>query len=196
MFLALDVPAVLLGAAPGRLLAVYADQAGTYGALTLGAPSVYQFVPAGYGTDTLHTMAVLLAGALVLLLVLVVAAGRLVLTPARLVLVAAVFAVGVPYFLPSMHERYFYLADVLTVLAACYLPRLWCVPVLVQVASFSSYVAYLFVPPPALDTVPRWAEQRVDPRVLAALVLVALLALVRQLFRTPGLRAGLVRPPR
>ncbi|GAA3439104.1 hypothetical protein GCM10018954_087240 [Kutzneria kofuensis] len=36
----------------------------------------------------------------------------------------------VPYFLPAMHERYFFLADALTVVAAFYLPRkLWALPV-------------------------------------------------------------------
>jgi hypothetical protein len=44
-----------------------------------------------------------------------------------------------------MHERYFYLAEVLTVIAAFYLPRrLWYVPVLVQVASFLAYLTVLF----------------------------------------------------
>jgi hypothetical protein len=40
-----------------------------------------------------------------------------------------------------MHERYFYAADVLTVMAAFRRPRqLWYVPVLVQLASFGSYL--------------------------------------------------------
>jgi hypothetical protein len=51
-----------------------------------------------------------------------------------------------------MHERYFYLAEVLTVIAAFYLPRrLWYVPVLVQVASFLAYLHVLF---PAADSMP------------------------------------------
>jgi Gpi18-like mannosyltransferase len=38
----------------------------------------------------------------------------------------------VPFVLPSMHERYFYLADVLTLILAFYLPRqLWFVPIIV-----------------------------------------------------------------
>ena len=50
----------------------------------------------------------------------------------------------VPFLLPGMHERYFFLADVTTVLLACYVPRLWFVPLLVQASSLLSYQPYLF----------------------------------------------------
>jgi len=67
------------------------------------------------------------------------------LTTTRVVLLGATSATLVPFLLPSMHERYFYLAEVLTVIAAFYLPRrLWHVPVLVQVASFLAYLHVLF----------------------------------------------------
>jgi hypothetical protein len=45
-----------------------------------------------------------------------------------------------------MHERYFYLADVLTVLSAFYLPRkLWALPILEQFASLLSYLPFLLM---------------------------------------------------
>ena len=59
-----------------------------------------------------------------------------------------------PFTLPGMHERYFFLADVLSVVPAFYRPRLWYVPLLVQTSSLLAYEAYLFhaqsVPLPAL----------------------------------------------
>jgi hypothetical protein len=61
-----------------------------------------------------------------------------------LLAVAAFFAVLVPYTLPGMHERYFYLGDVLTVVLACYRHRLWYVAVMVQVASLGAYTPPLF----------------------------------------------------
>ena len=73
---------------------------------------------------------------------------------------AAVFVVLVPFFLPAMHERYFYLADVLSVIVAFHLPRrLWPVPVLVQFASAFSYVPFLSQRGPGSDdttAVPFW----------------------------------------
>jgi Gpi18-like mannosyltransferase len=49
----------------------------------------------------------------------------------------------VPFLLPRMHERYFYAADVVSVIYALYFPRYWYVPVAVIMASTISYVTYL-----------------------------------------------------
>jgi uncharacterized membrane protein len=66
------------------------------------------------------------------------------LTPTRIVLAATVSVLLVPFFLPAMHERYFFLADAMTVVAAFYLPRrLWALPVLEQFASFCAYLPFL-----------------------------------------------------
>ncbi|WP_432019704.1 glycosyltransferase 87 family protein [Streptomyces sp. 1222.5] len=154
-YLALDVPALGLGADPGRLLTVYARQTDTYHYLTVNAPSVYQFVSVPGDTDGVRGAGVLVAGALVCLLIALAVwslrRGRRGvpearpavpgLTDTRIVLLATCSAVVVPFVLPSMHERYFYTAEVLTVIAAFRLPRqLWYVPVLVQLASFGSYL--------------------------------------------------------
>jgi Gpi18-like mannosyltransferase len=54
-----------------------------------------------------------------------------------------VFALGIPFLLPEMHERYFYLADVISVVYAFYAPRHFYVPILVQLCSLLSYAPYL-----------------------------------------------------
>ncbi|MER6060305.1 hypothetical protein ABT167_03705 [Streptomyces sp. NPDC001792] len=155
VYLALDVPALLIGADPGQLLTVYARQTDTYRLLTMNAPSVYQFVSVPGDTDSVRSAGVLAAGVLVSLLmglaVWSLRRGRRgapdsglrvpELTDTRIVLLATCSAILVPFLLPSMHERYFYPADVLTVMAAFRRPRqLWYLPVLVQIASFGSYM--------------------------------------------------------
>lgn len=45
------------------------------------------------------------------------------------------FAVFVPFVLPRMHERYFFVADVLTIIYACYRPKRFFVPCLVVLSS-------------------------------------------------------------
>ena len=50
----------------------------------------------------------------------------------------------VPFFLPKMHERFFFSADVISILYAFYFPRYFYVPILVSSASFFSYFPYLF----------------------------------------------------
>ncbi|WP_416977100.1 glycosyltransferase 87 family protein [Streptomyces sp. T028] len=159
VYLALDVPALLLGADPWRLLTVYARQTETYQFLSMHAPSVYEFVSVPGDTRPVRTAGVLVAGAVVAVLIGLTVwslrrgrpgaadpgdAGASPLTDARIVLLAACSSIVVPFLLPSMHERYFYLADVLTVVAAFVLPRqLWYVPVLVQLASFGSYLVVI-----------------------------------------------------
>ncbi|NKE61968.1 DUF2029 domain-containing protein [Lentzea sp. PSKA42] len=149
--LLLDVPALLAGAPVGQLLSVYVRQTNAYPALSLNAPSIYQFLPAGADAAVIRPIGVAVTGLVILGLCTGVLLSRVQLTNPKIVLMGAASAVLVPFLLPSMHERYFYLAEVLTVIAACYLPRrLWYVPVLVQVASFLAYLHVLF--PPADST--------------------------------------------
>ena len=50
---------------------------------------------------------------------------------------------GIPYFLPHMHERYFFVADILTLALAVAAPEYMVLPVLTQFASLLGYHAYL-----------------------------------------------------
>ncbi len=57
---------------------------------------------------------------------------------------ATFLALATPFFMPGMHERYFFLADLLSLVLAFYLPKLWYVPVLVQTSSFLSYLPFMY----------------------------------------------------
>jgi Gpi18-like mannosyltransferase len=70
-----------------------------------------------------------------------------------------------PFLLPGMHERYFFAADVLSVVYAACVARGWQVAALIQFASAFAYLPFLFSEQP----VPRW---------ILALVMLAALALV------------------
>ena len=63
--------------------------------------------------------------------------------PQILVLATSV-VLAVPFFLPEMHERYFYLADVLTIVTAFYVRRFWVVAVVVSWCSLLSYAPFLW----------------------------------------------------
>jgi Gpi18-like mannosyltransferase len=170
VYLALDIPALLIGADPHTLLTVYLAQTGSYSQLTLGAPNVYQFLDPNLTSSAIKTGGVVVTGLLALGLVVAAAAKRVELTTTRIVLAATLSVLLVPYLLPAMHERYFYLADVLTVMAACYLPlKLWALPVLTQFASLYSYLPFLTMRGGGGDT------SIVDRKILAAVMLAALL---------------------
>ena len=66
-----------------------------------------------------------------------------------LVLMGLVSVALVPFVLPKMHDRYFYPADVFSLLAAFYMPELWFVPILYQVISTLAYMVFLFNVPVA-----------------------------------------------
>ena len=56
---------------------------------------------------------------------------------------AVVLCIGVPFFLPHMHERYFFLADMFTLCWACADRRRAPAAVLVCGSSLASYCVYL-----------------------------------------------------
>jgi Gpi18-like mannosyltransferase len=144
VYLLLEVPALLAGANFGDLIKVYVTQSGTYDQLTLNAPNIYQYLGSGTTSSVLQIVGIMVTGLILLALITPVVVYRSELTPARIVLVAAISVTLVPYFLPGMHERYFYPADALSVIAAFYLPkRLWAFPVLEQFASLGAYAPYL-----------------------------------------------------
>jgi Gpi18-like mannosyltransferase len=178
---ALDVPALLAGASPAGLLNVYLNQMGEYSQLTLNAANIYQLIDFGTNTGVVRNIAILVTGEAVVGLILYAMVNRTLLSAARIVLLGAVFVVLVPFLLPAMHERYFYLADVLSVVAAFYLPqRLWPVPVLVQFASAFSYVPFLSQGGgrDGTATVPFW--------ILALAMLAALALLLWELIVQPA----------
>ncbi|WP_158883221.1 glycosyltransferase 87 family protein [Amycolatopsis anabasis] len=143
--LLLDIPAWVAGAPLKQLLSIYLQQTGSYPELSLRAPSIYQFLPANSSVALFRPLGVLVTGLVVLGLILAILFHRKQLTATKIVLMATSSAILVPFLLPSMHERYFYLAEALTVVAAFYLPRrLWYVPVLLQAAIIPAYWEVLF----------------------------------------------------
>ena len=56
---------------------------------------------------------------------------------------AAMLAVAIPFFLPHMHDRYFFAADALTLALAIAWPQLTLPAVLCEFASLLGYHAYL-----------------------------------------------------
>jgi Gpi18-like mannosyltransferase/putative flippase GtrA len=179
------IPGVILGRGLRESLTIYLDQADAYTKLTLSAPTVYAWLdlPHSVGQPGTYVAAIIVLGA-------VVAAARWakLRTQAEILGAAAFFLVLAPFVLPKMHDRYFFLADIATVLYAIVRPQRWFVPVLVVGASLSVYLDYLF------DIEPFPLE------VAAALMAAALVALTLDVFpelqalaRRSGARLGIGR---
>lgn len=143
------LPALLLCKPLGDILGVYVKQAGQYDQkLVYNAPTVFALIPGGIQlTDAemalLSKVGIGAAFLLCLVVMGVLFHRRKALSPALWAAGGAVLAVGIPYLLPYMHERYFFLADVLTLAWACADRRRLPLAAVVQLGSLASYAVYL-----------------------------------------------------
>jgi Gpi18-like mannosyltransferase len=144
VYIVLILPAVLAGRPFVEAVTIYLEQADSFHQLTLNAPNLYLFVPDNWYTPFLF-LGLGFTAILSLLWAIGYARRIKLLTPEIMLLCAAVCVTMLPFFLPKMHERYFYLADVFLLILAFYLPRLWVVPLASQVVSTLTYSLYLFV---------------------------------------------------
>jgi Gpi18-like mannosyltransferase len=178
LYLLLDVPAFIAGRDVVELLTIYfpARTSGVTEDLTSKAASLYAFLPVGSRVDTVRALGQAFAAALVIgvLYAALGAARRTRRKPdnTEILLAAAFLTALVPWVLPGMHERYFFLADVLTLVLVFYLPRLWILPLLSQVASLTGYIRYLFPGPPV-----GYGRAFIPLPVAAVLMLAVILAL-------------------
>jgi Gpi18-like mannosyltransferase len=142
-YLVIVTPALLAGMPLRNALSVYSDQFASYRQLAYNAPTVYQWVPNQY-----YELFVPFGTALALAVGLGITSLALVserrLTSDVLVRMALALTLAVPYVTPKMQDRYFFPADVLSVVYAFYVPRRFYVPVTVTLCSLFSYFPFLF----------------------------------------------------
>lgn len=142
------LPALLAGKPLGDVLSIYVNQTGTYSQfLSMNASSVYALIPYGAEVDVALAAKVGIIGTFLLLLALL---GLLLwrrdfLTDSALLTAAALMAVGIPLFLPHMHDRYFFLADCLVLLWCTFRSSRVFLAAAVQFSSLCGYFAYLFL---------------------------------------------------
>lgn len=145
-YLVTILPALALGKPLPDILGIYLGQASEYGSyLTLNAPSIFSFLPYGAQIDNPLASKLGIAAAFLLVFILLglLFLKRKQVNPQILLTTASILAIGVPFFLPSMHERYFFLADTITLIWACNNRRRIPIAILVELSSLSCYSTYL-----------------------------------------------------
>ena len=145
---AVSVPALLAGKGIKGVLGVYLYQMGEYKQLVLDAPTVYQLIPGGglIPDGAASTIGVMLAAG-AMCAVLYLGARKTKGSAALTVDVCFALCIVIPFLLPHMHERYFFLADVLAIAYAAIHPRRVFAPAVVLLCSLNGYCAYLFRTP-------------------------------------------------
>jgi Gpi18-like mannosyltransferase len=117
------IPAAMTGRSMIELLTIYVNQTGFYQTLSEHAPNLYLFTPNSLYAPVL--VIGLITTVLIALTWTAVYARKIKeFTPQTILLCSLVSAAFMPFFLPKMHDRYFYLAEVFSFLAAFYFPSM------------------------------------------------------------------------
>lgn len=119
------IPAWFSGGSLSYWLFIYAKESTEYTSLSVSAQSLFAFIQPLYlplGIQTvLFWCSLALATCIALALAVLVARSALS-SPERMLLLALLSVSLLPFVLPRMHERYFYLADIFATLYALYRP--------------------------------------------------------------------------
>jgi Gpi18-like mannosyltransferase len=146
VYLVMMVPAAAAGRPWVEIFTVYVGQAEHFSELAIHAPNPWRIVGGLHLVD--YRTGLLIGIALAGLAGLTIAFGslRLERSPRTIVMVAALSAALMPYLLPKMHDRYFFMADILTLTLAFVVPRVWVTPPLFQLGSLLAYTGYFGLP--------------------------------------------------
>ncbi len=143
-YVILVLPAVALGKPFLETLTLYAGQTGSIGSgLNYNSPSVYAFFWRVQNIEAASALGI--AGAFIYLAALLLFAylRRNHLNERAMLCLLLLMAVGIPFLLPHMHDRYFFAADVVSVVFAFACPFCFAAAPLTQFASLLGYHAYL-----------------------------------------------------
>ena len=173
------IPAWLSGGSLAYLLGIYLHQGSEYTSLNMSSASVFAFIEKFSLSSDMQNLffwsGLLLAAIAALSIIWLIARPAHASSDRRLLLFALISASIIPFFLPRMHERYFYLADALSVLIALYSPRRWYLPVLFVSASLLSYM-------PFLSSQVSWLSfAQVDLRIPSSLLIIGIMLSIQSL---------------
>lgn len=134
------LPSYIAGAPFKMPFEMFISLAKSYSNPNYGSPSMYAFL------FTSHQVAdIAIALALVGIIMLILYRVRLQMKHENILYTCALFAVFTPFVLPHMHDRYFFMADIMILLyVICAKPKKWYFAMMMECASFLCYTNFLF----------------------------------------------------
>jgi Gpi18-like mannosyltransferase len=179
LFVALSALPIFEGRSVSSTFSIYLNQTQVpvgFPLLSINAPTIYQFIPQTNFVEYFRRLGIFLAAA--------AATGIVGLAFVRkkfqdkellTIMVATVFAI--PFLLPYMHERYFYLAEVMSLTLAFVRPGLAWIFIAMQVVTIMDYTPYLSVD----------AHMPAFPAAVLSLVVLGILfTLTKSMFELPA----------
>jgi len=152
------IPTWIAGRPISDLLNIYLFQTSQFELLTMNAPSIYAWLPATKMVFNQFYIPGVIAGMIAgfVIFTIISKSIRDISRPVMVELVLLSLLV-IPFFLPKMHDRYFYPADVVSIIFAFYFPKFYYVPILINGVSFFAYQPFLFnnepIPMPVLASI-------------------------------------------
>ena len=137
------IPSWLAGRPLLELLTIYVSQVSGYAGLVHNAPNMYTWFPADL-YNLFYPAGIIFAAIICFLYVTVVFKSHVRLSSGVIIQLALASALIVPYFLPKTHDRYFFPADVLSIIFGFYFPDYFYIPLAVNLISFFIYQPFLF----------------------------------------------------
>ncbi len=109
----------------------------------MNAPNLYYLLPREW-LAVIVPLGILITMIVVLYWSNSTAKSGIMLDHQNMIFLALISVALTPYLLPKMHDRYFYPADVLSIVLAFYIPALWFIPILYQIISMTAISGFLF----------------------------------------------------
>ncbi len=139
VFLVALVPTLFAGQSLVDLFDMYPAQFATYKSLSMRAPNVWQWFK-NDGFLLYRAAGMCFTAGMVILWGLFSADRHYKDRKTAVLLAFTLSALLVPFFAPKMHDRYFFMADVLTVVLALVVRRTWWIALCVNLASLFAYM--------------------------------------------------------
>ena len=136
------VPSILCGRSVVDIINIYFDQMGTYQGLTMGAPTFWALFP-NHLYQRLLPVALGMASIIVFVFTFLTLLGGRIKDKTKFWDIAFLYALIVPFVLPKMHERYFYVAVVLAVIYLFRYPKRWLLPLGIVLIDLFAYAPFL-----------------------------------------------------
>lgn len=145
VFICSLLPALLCGRSLGDCVDIYYNQVANYPdpSLVQNVSSLWSLLGPSYQLKPYTLMALFLAAGIALSLFCLCLYWREGFTEKLLVEAFFLWALALPFLLPKMHDRYFYLADVSSLLVFFLDRKKWYVPLITVLTSYNVYQSYL-----------------------------------------------------
>ncbi len=181
IYIVLMIPAMACGRNFMSCVFVYFDQTEEYPYLTMNAPSVYIYMYRSIVTNQsvvehLVPAAKYFGFALIFILCVLLFVAYKEITLEDIVKISFLISLFAPFVLPAMHERYFYIAEIMAILYVAVNPKKWYISFLAVAGTFQGYNNYLF-------NTYYLGNENLNLIIGATCILVALIFLIKDVFK-------------